>query len=76
MSRRRFALDSAADDDPRVAQRLTELIARMRVDAGKAIDAIHAFGGARADRSREELADVYWSLCLPDLYHRLVERAH
>ena len=75
VSRLWLALDRAADDDPEVAQRLDALVDRMRADARKAIDALSAFGGVRTDRTPDELADIYWSVGLPDLYHRLVNQA-
>ena len=69
-----LAMDRAADDDADVGNTFRDLINRMRGDALTAITAMSAIGSVRADRTPEELADIYWALPLPDLYHRLVEQ--
>lgn len=69
-----LAMDRAADDDHDVGQTFHALIHRMRADALTAITAMSAMGSVRADRTPEELADIYWALPLPDLYHRLVDQ--
>ena len=69
-----LAMDRAADDDADVGHTFRDLIHRMRGDALTAITAMTALGHVRDDRTPEELADIYWALPLPDLYHRLVEQ--
>ena len=71
-----LALDRAADDDPDVAQTYQRMIDRMRTDYQKIfVGQLATLGGARADRTRAELADICWAILLPDLYHRLVNQA-
>jgi AcrR family transcriptional regulator len=69
-----LAMDRAAEDDADVGHTFRDLIQRMRRDALTAITTMSALGAVRADRTPEELADIYWALPLPDLYHRLVEQ--
>ncbi len=74
VSRLWIAMDRAADEDPDVAETFGGLIRRMRADTTVAIGFLAGLGALRTDRDREQLADILWTLPLPDLYHRLVEQ--